>query len=107
MAARYVDIPSIVQVIGCIYQNPYLLGREDEYFFNEDDFTEDFHKVLFGSIYNLYHLGAKEITINAIEDYLEQRPKKLAIYKANKGKEFLEKTAENIQMPTFDYYYQK
>ena len=36
MAARYVDIPSIVQVIGCIYQNPYLLGREDEYFFNED-----------------------------------------------------------------------
>lgn len=107
MAARYVDIPSIVQVIGCIYQNPYLLGREDEYFFNEDDFTEDFHKVLFGSIYNLYHLGAKEITINAIEDYLEQRPKKLAIYKANKGKEFLEKTTENIQMPTFDYYYQK
>ena len=107
MVARYVDIPAIVQVIGGIYLNPSLMDREDEYFFTEEDFTEDFHKVLFGSIYNLHALGAKEITINAIEDYLEQRPKKLAIYKLNKGNEFLIKVKENIQFATFDYYYQR
>ena len=87
MAGRYGDIPSIVQVIGGIYNNPSLLENEG-YFFTEEDFTEDFHRILFGSIYNLHELGAKEITINAIEDYLNQRPKSLAIYKTNKGAEY-------------------
>ena len=62
MKARYVDIPSIVQVIGGIYLNPSLIDDEDKYFFNEEDFTEEFHTILFGSIYNLHKLGAKEIT---------------------------------------------
>jgi replicative DNA helicase len=66
---KYVDIPSIIQVIGAIYQNPSLLDEDDKYYFNEEDFTEEFHKILFGSIYNLHALGAKEISLNAIEDY--------------------------------------
>ena len=32
MKARYVDIPSIVQVIGGIYLNPSLIDDEDKYF---------------------------------------------------------------------------
>ena len=40
MGAKYVDISSIVQVIGCIYQNPGLLDSE-KYVFNEEDFTEE------------------------------------------------------------------
>lgn len=106
MAGRYVDIPSIVQVIGGIYNNPSLLENEG-YFFTEEDFTEDFHRVLFGSIYNLHELGAKEITINAIEDYLNQRPKSLAIYKTNKGAEYLQKLSNTTQLAAFDYYYKK
>ena len=54
MKTRYVDIPSIVQVIGGIYLNPSLIDDEDKYFFNEEDFTEEFHTILFGSIYNLH-----------------------------------------------------
>ena len=107
MATRYIDIPACIQVIGCIYKNPSLLDREEEYFFTEEDFTEEFHKIIFGSIYNLHILGAKEINPNTIEDYLEQRPKKQAIYKTNKGNEYLQKISENIQLATFDYYYQK
>ena len=103
---RYVDIPSIIQVIGSIYQNPMLLDNEN-YKFYEEDFTNEFHKILFGTIYNLHMLGAKEITINAIEDYLQQRPKSLAVYKSNKGPEYLEKISQNVQLSTFDYYYQK
>ena len=106
MAGRYVDIPSIVQVIGGIYNNPSLLDNEG-YFFTEEDFTEDFHRILFGSIYNLHELGAKEITINAIEDYLNQRPKSLAIYKTNKGAEYLQKLSNTTQLAAFDYYYKK
>ncbi len=106
MAGRYVDIPSIVQVIGGIYNNPSLLENEG-YFFNEEDFTEEFHRILFGSIYNLHELGAKEISINAIEDYLNQRPKYLAVYKTNKGNEYLQKIASTTQLAAFDYYYQK
>ena len=104
---KYVDISSIIQVIGGIYVNPSLLDIEDKYFFYEEDFTEEFHKILFGSIYNLHALGAKEITVSAIEDYLEQRPKKLAVYKANKGQEYLQKLSQNVQLAAFDYYYKR
>ena len=105
--SKYVDISSIVQVIGNIYNNPKLIDMDEKYFFIEDDFTEEFHKIIFGSIYNLHKLGAKEITIAAIEDYLEQRPKKLAVYKAHKGAEYLTKSAENSKFATFDYYYNR
>lgn len=106
MGAKYVDISSIVQVIGCIYQNPGLLDSE-KYVFNEEDFTEDFHRIIFGSIFNLHALGAQEINITTIEDYLEQRPTKLGVYNTHKGREFLQKIPNNIQLATFDYYYQR
>ena len=106
MASRYVDIPAIVQVIGCIYQNPSLLDNEN-YSFTEEDFTEDFHKVIFGSIYNLHQLGAKKIDPIVIENYLEQRPKKLAIYKTNSGEEYLQKLENTTQLAAFDYYYKR
>lgn len=104
---KYVDITSIVQVIGGIYINPTLLDLEDKYFFHEEDFTEKFHKILFGSIYNLHMLGAKEISISAVEDYLNQRPQDIAIYKANKGDEYLQKITKNVQLAAFDYYYNR
>ena len=104
---KYVDITSIVQVIGGIYINPTLLDLEDKYFFHEEDFTEKFHKILFGSIYNLHMLGAKEISISAVEDYLSQRPQDIAIYKANKGDEYLQKITKNVQLAAFDYYYNR
>lgn len=106
MAGRYVDIPSIMQVIGSIYQNPSLLDNE-KYNITEDDLTEDFHKVIFGSIFNLHALGAVVIDEPTIETYLEQRPKKLAIYKANNGTEYLKQLAETTQPTAFNYYYNR
>lgn len=106
MSSKYEDIPSIIQVIGNIYQTPTLLDNE-KYTFIEEDFTNEFHKILFGSIYNLYKLGAKQITINTIEDYLSQRPKSLAIYKSNKGAEYLQEISKNVTISTFDYYYNR
>lgn len=106
MNNRYVDVPAIIQVIGNIYNNPNLLDSE-KYRFNEDDFTEDFHKVLFGAIYNLHMMGAKNVNINVIEDYLEQRPTSYATYKTHKGAEYLEQVSQAVQLSTFDFYYNR
>lgn len=104
---KYAEIPNLVQVIGCIFKNPKLLERDDKYKFNEQDFYDEFHQLVFGCMYNLWQLGAKEITLPAIEDYLTQRPKALATYKANKGPEFILKAAEIANVNTFDYYYNR
>lgn len=103
---KYVDTSAIVQVIGNLYNSVELLDSE-EYHFCEDDFPMYFHKVLFGSIYNLHALGAKDITLNAIEDYLTQRPSAYGEYKANKGHEYLEQISNQVDINTFKYYYNR
>ena len=100
---NYTDVPSCMQVIGAVYNNPSLLDNE-KYHFNNEDFTEEFHKILFGSIYNLHQLGATEINVNTITDYLETRPSKLATFKVNNGVEYLHKLSENTQLAAFDFY---
>ena len=94
--SKYVDITSIIQVIGNIYKNPRLLDNEDQYNITEEDFPDTFHKVVFGSIYNLWLQGVEKITINNISDYLSSRPKSLAIYEANKGNELFRKNWEKF-----------
>ena len=63
MALKYVDIPAIMQVIGGVYINNSFLDNEN-YFFNEEDFPNEFHKIVFGSMYNLHMLGAKNVIIH-------------------------------------------
>lgn len=106
MTSKYVDTTSIIQVIGNIYNFPKLLDNE-KYFFNEEDFVEKFHKIIFGTIYNLHQMGIKDININTIEDYLSKRPKNYAIYQSNKGQEYLANLSNIVEISTFDYYYQK
>ena len=75
MASKYVDTPSIVQVIGCVFKTPQLLDYTDKYTVTEDDFPDEFHKIVFGTIYKLHELGAERITLNSIADFLSSRPK--------------------------------
>jgi len=107
MKSKYIEISNLVQVIGNVYKNPKLFEQDDKYHFIEQDFCDDFHQMVFGCIYSLWQLGAKEITLPAIEDFLTQRPKAAALYKANKGAEFLLKAAEIANPNTFDYYYKR
>ena len=106
MNNRYEDIPAVVQVIGNIFNNPNILDNE-KYKFFEEDFSNEFHKIIFATIFNLHALGAKEITINAIEDYLYNRPTSYGIYQTNKGNEYLQKITTEVQLATFDYYYNR
>lgn len=105
--SKYIDITACMHVIGNIFHNPKLLSYDDRYKFTEDDFPEEFQKIVFGTIYNLYQLGSTNISLININDYLAQRPKKAALYKANKGDEYILKCQENITPNTFDYYYNR
>ena len=107
MASKYVDSSAILQVIGNVYNNPSLLDDTDKYSITEDDFQSEFHKIIFGSIYKLYELGAKKITLENIADFLADRPKAEGIYKQNKGDEWVLRTAENAIEDSFDYYYNR
>jgi replicative DNA helicase len=83
------------------------LDYTDKYTIVDDDFTDDFHKIIFGSIYKLHELGAERITLNSIADYLSSRPKSEAIFIKQKGEEWLIKASENAEPASFDYYYNR
>lgn len=107
MSSKFVDVISIMQVIGCVYNQPSLLDCTDKYTITEEDFSDKFHKTIFGTIYKLHELGAKTISLENISDFLETRPKYKAIYEQENGEEWVLKVAENAILSTFDYYYNR
>lgn len=106
MNSPFVDTTAIMQVIGCVYNDVTILNDTDQYLIKEEDFVEDFHKVVFGSMYQLYMSGSK-VSIESILDYLSVRPKYDAIFKQNKGIEYLQKVSGYAQRETFNYYYSR
>ena len=107
MSSKYVDTAATIQVIGSVFNNPQLLDITDRYIVTDEDFANEFHKIVFGAIYKLHELGAEEITLKNISDFLAARPKSEAIFKTYKGEEWLIKAAENSVSTAFDYYYQR
>jgi replicative DNA helicase len=103
----YKDIRSCLQVIGALMKKPELLDSDGRHFFKAEDFTEDLHRVVYGAINNLYQMGATNITVQAIEDYLASKPNSLAIYRANKGDEWLDEVVHSTDEMNFEYYYQR
>ena len=107
MPSKYVDTSSIVQVIGCVYKMPQLLDYSDKYILTEEDFPDQFHKIIFGVAFKLHELGSEKISINNVLDYLASRPKSEAVFIKQKGEEWLIKAVENAQPASFDYYYNR
>ena len=105
MGSKYVDTTAIVQIIGGVFNNPQLLDFTDRYSIVDEDFADPFHKTVFGAIYKIHELGVNKITLESISDFLSSRPKSEAIYKQNKGEEWLLKVSENSIPSAFDYYY--
>lgn len=105
--SKYVDNIAITQVIGCVFNSPNLLDLTDKYVITDEDFADDFHKIVFGAIYKLQELGAKEITLASISDFLSTRPKSEAVYKVNKGEEWLLQASDNAMPAAFDFYYNR
>ena len=101
------DTTAVMQVIGCVYNNPSLLELTDKYVITEDDFPKEFHKIIFGTIYKLYELGVDKISLENILDFLSTRPKYEAIFKLQKGEEWILKVSEVALETSFEYYYQR
>ena len=107
MSSKFVDITSITQVIGTVYNNPSILDQTDKYILIDDDFPDNFHKIVFGAIYNIYAQGANRITLKNIVDFLAQHPKSEAVFKSEKGEEWLAQVSENSTPTAFEYYYNR
>ena len=107
MASKYTDTTAVIQIIGCVFKKPSILDATDRYIISDEDFAEPFHRIVFGSIYNLYQQGAKQITLDTITDYLSNRQKHLGVFNQNKGEEWLIKAKEAANLNTFDYYYNR
>lgn len=107
MKSKYIDIIATTQIIGSIAKNPLILDQEEKYWFIEDDFPDEFHRVLFGTIFQIHQLGTKKISLDTITDYLSSRPHNNAVFIENKGEEFLLKATEAAQLASFDYYYNR
>jgi replicative DNA helicase len=107
MTSKYVDSTSIMQVIGCVFNRPQLLDFTDKYTIVDEDFPDEFHRLVFGAIYKIHELGANEIHLETISDFLSTRPKSLALYQTQKGEEWLLKVADSATQATFDYYYNR
>lgn len=106
MKSNLVDVAAITQVIGCVFNDSNLLQDTDKYVIREDDFVEEFHKIVFGSIYNIFLTGS-QVTLDAIVDYLANRPKFDAIFKQHKGVEYILEASQLAHQDTFNYYYNR
>ena len=107
MASKYVDTTAIMQVIGTVFNNPQILEYTDKYTIIDEDFADEFHRIAFGAIYKIHELGADKITLENISDFLSSRPKSAAIFKQQKGEEWLLKVSETCLPEAFDYYYNR
>lgn len=105
--SKYVDITSIIQVIGSVYNNPELLDYTEKYTITDEDFPDEFHRTVFGAIFKLHELGAKEVNLESISDFFSTRPKALAMYQQYKGEEWLLESASKSIPTAFDYYYNR
>lgn len=107
MSSKYVDTTAILQVIGSVYSTPQLLDYTEKYCLTDEDFPDEFHRIVFGAIYKIYELGAEQIHLENIYDFLKTRPKSEAIFNQQKGAEWLLKVAEAAVPAAFDYYYSR
>lgn len=107
MGSKYYDSPAAIQVIGCVLNNPHLLEQEDKYNFREEDFANEFHRVIFGAAHYLQNNGVESLNRKVMENYLQDKPKSYGIYKANAGAEWMHNAWINADVTNFDYYYQK
>ena len=71
MSSKYNDITAVMQVVGCVFNNPSILDYSDKYTINDEDFDDIFHRTIFGAIYSLYEMGSEKISLRNLSDFFE------------------------------------
>lgn len=88
-------------MIGCLIQTPNLL---DENNITLEDFNgEEFHQIIFSTIYNLHYQGVKVIDCFAIDAYLSAFSKQYKIFTENNGMDYVSDACVMAESENFSY----
>lgn len=99
---------SYSQVLGCVLNNPNLLYDLDKPLEQEDFDTDDFHKLIFTVLYNLYFVQNCEVIDEmTVDAYLSPYQEQYNIFKNNNGLEYVHNIKELANLETYDYYYHR
>lgn len=92
-------------MIGCLINNPSLL---DVYCLTPEDFNgEDFHQIIFASIFNLYNQGINVIDCFAIDSFISGYDKQYKIFIDNKGLDYVLDASTMCEAENFVYNYNR
>ena len=101
------DKRAAANIIGCLIKQPELLVNTDKYLLEKTDFDNRLHRIVFSTIYNLFHSGAEKISINDIHTYLKKYPELYNTFNEQKGSEFVVACEETAEVGNFDFYYDR
>ena len=101
------DKQIIMQIFGCIMQQPDLLSEVENYSLIPEDFETSFEKYIFMSLANLHREGAERISVIDIDGYLAEKPHIHEIFNKYNGIEYLNDAIEMADIENFGYYYNK
>ena len=91
------------QILAGIMSEPSLL---DEYSIDKEDFTDPFHQLIFGTIYNLYYInGVTHIDPTLIDNYLASYEVQYKVFLSGGGLDFLYTSMELYEKGQFAYYH--
>lgn len=97
---------SIYSVLGNICKNPRAL-KDPEIYLGEEDFLQDFHKIVFSAINNIVYSGeeVKSITEIDIDNYIAPHGDLYKIWEDNNGLDYVKKSIEHSNLDTFKLNY--
>ena len=94
-------------VLGCLLQQPSLLAETDTYNLTTDDFADRLHRIIFSTVFNMFHSGVEHITVNEINAYLKNYPELYETFSSLKGNDAILTAMEISELSNFKFYYDK
>lgn len=94
-------------VLGCLLKRPNLLANTDTCLLTVEDFADRLHRILFSSIFNMFHNGMENVTVNEIHTYLSEYPELYETFNQLKGNDAVLLAAEMAKLENFKYYYDR
>ena len=101
---RYVDKMAEMQILGCLIKDP-MLFSDNKYKFSVEDFSDQFHRILFGAIENIAVNGAQSISYIDIDQFLKNYPTQYKVFSDNQGPDYIVNMLELVDEKNRDYYY--
>lgn len=96
------DKTATIEVLGSLIKKPDLI-LDENYNLSIDDFSEKFHKIVYGAINNLIINGIKKIDAIIIDEFISKYDKQYKTFCDNNGFEYIDKIIEISSIENFDY----